>query len=186
MTDVKVVTPMNMGNTLMFKDKVYNVNIGDTLTVGDNYGDYSMATKILTPADLSDDFIVAPDNKVYCVKSTSTSTSTSIKFYTGVSNSTINIFSSSSNDDWKRRLTLSNNLGIIHLEFTRSEFPTGTSTVVSEVLTFPSDAPTPINTLEVQTREGGSVYIEAGTRTVLCKGLTSKRRYVVDLIGFFQ
>lgn len=36
MTDVKVVAPMNMGNTLVFKDKVYNVNVGDTLTVGED------------------------------------------------------------------------------------------------------------------------------------------------------
>lgn len=36
MTDVKVVAPMNMGNTLVFKDKVYNVNVGDTLTVGEH------------------------------------------------------------------------------------------------------------------------------------------------------
>ena len=27
MTDVKVVAPMNMGNTLVFKDKVYSVNV---------------------------------------------------------------------------------------------------------------------------------------------------------------
>lgn len=30
------VHPDNMGNTLVFKDKVYNVNVGDTLTVGEN------------------------------------------------------------------------------------------------------------------------------------------------------
>ena len=36
MTDVKVVAPANMGNTLIFKDKVYNVNVGDTLMVGEN------------------------------------------------------------------------------------------------------------------------------------------------------
>ena len=34
--DIPVVAPMNMGNTLMFKDKVYNVNIGDTLIVGED------------------------------------------------------------------------------------------------------------------------------------------------------
>ena len=33
---VTVVHPDNMGNTLVFKDKVYNVNVGDTLTVGEN------------------------------------------------------------------------------------------------------------------------------------------------------
>lgn len=36
MTDVKVVAPMNMGNALVFKDKVYNVNVDDTLMVGGN------------------------------------------------------------------------------------------------------------------------------------------------------
>ena len=34
--DIPVVAPMNMGNTLVFKDKVYNVNVGDTLTVGED------------------------------------------------------------------------------------------------------------------------------------------------------
>ena len=33
---VTVVHPDNMGNTLVFKDKVYNVNVGDTLTVGED------------------------------------------------------------------------------------------------------------------------------------------------------
>lgn len=33
---VTVVHPDNMGNTLVFKDKVYNLNVGDTLTVGEN------------------------------------------------------------------------------------------------------------------------------------------------------
>lgn len=33
---VTVVHPDNMGNTLVFKDQVYNVNVGDTLTVGEN------------------------------------------------------------------------------------------------------------------------------------------------------
>lgn len=33
---VTVVHTGNMGNTLVFNDKVYNVNVGDTLTVGEN------------------------------------------------------------------------------------------------------------------------------------------------------
>ena len=129
-----------------------------------------MATKILTPADLSDDFIVAPDNKVHRVKS--------IKFYTGVYGS--NTLSGSNDDEWRRRLTLSDNLGIIHLDFKRTNTANGT------VLTLPSAAPTPISTLEVQTRDGGQVYINAGARTVQCSGLAANRRYIVDLIGFFQ
>ena len=134
-----------------------------------------MTTKILTPADLSDDFIIAPDNKVHRAKST--------KFYTGVMDSKT-IIGTSKSDEWKRRLTLSDNLGIIHLDFQRSVETTGGA--VGTVLTFPSDAPTPINTMETRTWDGGYVYIEAGTRTVKCKSLGANRRYVIDLIGFFE
>ena len=134
-----------------------------------------MTTKILTPTDLSDDFIIAPDNKVHRAKST--------KFYTGLMDSNT-IISSSKSDEWKRRLTLSDNLGIIHLDFQRSVENTGGT--VGAVLAFPSDAPTPINTMETRTWDGGYVYIEAGTRTVKCKSLSANRRYVIDLIGFFK
>ena len=129
-----------------------------------------MTTKFLTPTDLSDDFIVAPDKKVHRVKST--------KFYTGVYGS--NTFSGSNDDGWRRRLTLSDNLGIIHLYFKRTNTANGT------VLTLPSAAPTPIATLEVQTWDGGNVYIDAGARTVQCNGLSANRRYISDLVGFFQ
>ena len=133
-----------------------------------------MTTKILTPTDLSDDFIIAPDNKVHRAKST--------KFYTGLISANT-IISTSSSDTWKRRLTLSDNLGIIHIDFQRSVDNIST---VGTILAFPSDAPTPINTLEVQTWDGGSVYIEAGSRSVRCRGISANRRYVVDLIGFFK
>ena len=54
------------------------------------------------------------------------------------------------------------------------------------LLTLPSAAPTPIATLEVQTWDGGNVYIDAGARTVQCNGSSANRRYISDLVGFFQ
>ena len=140
-----------------------------------------MTTKILTPADLSDDFIIAPDNKVHLAESAKSTKS--LKFYVGVMDSKT-IISSSKSDEWKRRLTLSDNLGIIYLDFQRSVDTN--SGAVGTVLTFPSDAPTPINTMETRTWDGGYVYIEAGTRTVKCKSIGANRRYVIDLIGFFE
>ena len=101
-----------------------------------------MTTKFLTPADLSEDFIVASDKKVHRVKS--------------------------------------DNLGIIHLDFKRTTTANGT------ILTLPSAAPTPINTLKVQTWDGGNVFIDAGARAVQCSGLSANRRYIIDLVGFFQ
>ena len=133
-----------------------------------------MATKILTPADLSDDFIIAPDNKVHLAKST--------KSYTCLIGSNT-IISSSKSDEWKRRLTLSDNLGIIHLDFQRSVDNLST---VATAFVLPYNAPDPVNTLEVQTWDGGYVYIEAGTKSVRCKGISANRRYVIDLIGFFK
>ena len=131
-----------------------------------------MTTKFLTPTDLSDDFIVAPDKKVHRVKST--------KFYTGVYGS--NTLSGGNDDGWGRKLTISDNLGIIHLDFkwTNAYITSGT------ILTLPDAAPTPINKLEVQTSDGTLVYIDAGTRTVRCSGPSANRRHIVDLIGFFQ
>ena len=102
----------------------------------------------------------------------------STKFYTGVYGS--NTISGSNDDGWRRRLTLSNNLGIIHLDFKRTNTANGT------ILTLPSAAPTPISTLEVQTWDGGNVYIDAGARTVQCSGLSANRRYIIGLIWVFQ
>ena len=129
-----------------------------------------MTTKFLTPADLSEDFIVAPDKKVHRVKST--------RFYIGTFGS--NTTTGSVDEGWRKSLALSDNLGIIHLDFKRTTTANGT------ILTLPSAAPTPINTLEVQTRDGGNVFIAAGTREVRCSGLAANRRYITDLVGFFQ
>ena len=120
-----------------------------------------MTTKFLTPTDLSEDFIVAPDKKVHRVKST--------RFYTGTFGN--NTTTGSVDEGWRKRLTLSDNLGIIHLDFKRTTTANGT------ILTLPSVAPTPINTLEVQTWDGGNVFIDAGTRVVQCSGLSANRIY---------
>ena len=129
-----------------------------------------MTTKFLTPADLSEDFIVAPDKKVHRVKS--------IRFYTGTFGN--NTTTGSVDEEWRKRLTLSDNLGVIHLDFKRTTKANGT------ILTLPSAAPTPINNLEVQTWDGGNVFIDAGARVVQCNGLSANRRYIIDLVGFFQ
>ena len=129
-----------------------------------------MATKFLTPADLSEDFIVAPDKKVHRVKST--------RFYIGTFGS--NTTTGSVDEGWRRRLTLSGNLGIIHLDFKRTTTNTGI------VATLPPAAPTPIDALAVQTWDGGEVIIHGNSRDVRCSGLSANRRYVIDLVGFFQ
>ena len=99
-----------------------------------------------------------------------------IRIYTGVyGGNTIG----SSNDETGRRLILSDNLGIIHLDFQRAS----TSGIV---ITLPPEAPTPISKLEVQTSDGAIVYIDAGTRTVRCSNVSANRRCIADLIGFFQ
>ena len=135
-----------------------------------------MTTKFLTPADLSEDFIVAPDKKVHCANSNG---GKSTRVYACAFRGSTTT-GSGVDEGWRRRLTLSGNLGIIHLDFKRTTTNTGI------VATLPPAAPTPIDALAVQTWDGGEVIIYGNSRDVRCSGLSANRRYVIDLVGFFQ
>lgn len=135
-----------------------------------------MTTKFLTPTDLSEDFIVASDKKVHCAKS---NCEKSNRVYTFGLNANTAI-GSADEGFWRKSLTLSDNLGIIQLNFKR------TTTTNGIVATLPPAAPTPIDALAVQTWDGGEVYMNGNSRDVRCKGLSANRRYSINLVGFFQ
>ncbi|MGX2956425.1 hypothetical protein ACWIYZ_04955 [Ursidibacter arcticus] len=89
---------------------------------------------------------------------------------------------SGANDSRERRLLQVNNsnLGILHLDFI---VPRRT---VMNMVELPNGAPTPTRLIEVQTRDGGFVWIEANSRIVKTKECQTNTRYVIDLIGFFN
>lgn len=128
-----------------------------------------MAVKIIQPTDLHpDDFNVDGGVvRVVVVRQQFTLT-----WASGVS--------SPDNNPERRKVTIQSGLGIIHLDFTR------TSLLGGVIATLPSACPTPQSLLEVQLHDGGQLWIEAGGRTINSSGLTRDRRYIVDMVGFFN
>lgn len=72
-------------------------------------------------------------------------------------------------------------LGVLHLDFIAL-----TVNKIITLMTLPGDAPTPTSLIEVQTHDGSSIWINAGTRYVQGRFKTENERYIVDLIGYFN
>lgn len=85
------------------------------------------------------------------------------------------------NDD-RHKLSVKNELGIIHLDFT----PTFNTLIKKKLFTLPDNAPMPVTTLEHQLKNGGSVWLEANQREVWGHWLDKNERVIFDLIGFFE
>lgn len=78
----------------------------------------------------------------------------------------------------RRKLQLLGKFGKMHLDFTAQ----------AEKCFFdlPADAPVPLALIEVQTHDGGTVWLGPGQRKVRSGNLTVGQRYIVDLTGFFN
>lgn len=89
-----------------------------------------------------------------------------------------------SNSGNRRRLSVKNEIGIIHLDFQISRLSGNT-----KVCEFPAETPIPNTLIEVQISRGnsvGSIWIDGGSRVVWCSNIPLNQRIIVDLIGFFQ
>lgn len=81
----------------------------------------------------------------------------------------------------RRRLTMQGNFGILHLDFTCRNTALG-----ANAWSLPTNSPTPVNLIEFQVRNGGTIWIEQGSRQLRWSGLEANQRYVADLIGFWE
>lgn len=129
-----------------------------------------MATKVLTPDNLSADSFDVQNNKVVIKRIRDVYPLTLNSGYDPVE---------SSNPTSRRLLTVQDNLGIIHLDFIK------TRSTDSAIATLPSSAPTPYSLTEIKIGNG-TVWIEAGSRNVYERGLTQGQRYIITLINFFD
>lgn len=80
----------------------------------------------------------------------------------------------------RRTAIIQSGFGTIHLDFKRVS---GTSGVIAVL---PNTCPTPQSLIEVQLYDGGTVWVEGGSRQVNSYGLTVGRRYITDLVGYFN
>lgn len=91
-----------------------------------------------------------------------------------------NASSGSSDGDGRRLLQVLDGWGVLHLDFRLSE--PGTQVVAD----LPASAPTARSIIEVQTHDGGSVWINPGSRQARGRFPEPGQRYIVDLAGFWQ
>lgn len=131
-----------------------------------------MVVKVITPNDLHTDDFAVQNGKVVAVVTRQN--------FTGTWASGVSPWVNDALEAQRRAITIQDGLGIVHIDFKRT---TGTGGLI---LTLPPSCPTPSKFIEAQTFDGGSVWLAANGREVQSKGLTANRRYVVDLLGFFN
>lgn len=131
-----------------------------------------MVVKVITPNDLHTDDFAVQNGKVVVVVTRQN--------FTGAWARGVAPWNNDPLEAQRRAVTIQDGLGIVHIDFKRTS---GTSGLV---LTLPDSCPTPSKLIEVQTWDGGSVWLDANSRQVYCNGLTANRRYIVDLLGFFN
>lgn len=131
-----------------------------------------MVVKVITPNDLHTDDFAVRNGKVVAVVTRQN--------FTGTWASGVSPWNNGPLEAQRRAITIQDGLGIVHIDFKR------TSGTGGLILTLPANCPTPSKLIEAQTWDGGSVWLDANSREVQSSGLTANRRYVVDLLGFFN
>ena len=131
-----------------------------------------MVVKVITPNDLHTDDFAVQNGKVVAVVTR--------RNFTGTWARNVQPWSNGPLEAQRRSITIQDGLGVVHIDFKRTS---GTS---GAIMTLPSNCPTPTQLIEVQTWDGGSVWLDANNREVQSSGLTANRRYIVDLLGFFN
>lgn len=129
--------------------------------------------RIVTPPDLGRGFTLNPTTNKYDVALPITSHVATL--LDGAKPSV----SGHTNQTFRRTLYLQGSFGYIHLDFVAQG-------AQGDVAALPATAPTPIGLLEVQTYDGGYVYVDPNSRIIKGGNLTRGTRYIVDIIGFFN
>lgn len=129
--------------------------------------------RVVTPTDLGHGFTFNPSTNKYDVACPITSHVATLL------NGARPLTSGHADQTFRRTLYLQGRFGYIHLDFV-AQVTNG------NVAVLPAGAPTPIGVLEVQTHDGGNVYINANDRTIQGGSLTRGTRYIVDIVGFFS
>lgn len=129
-----------------------------------------MATNILTPDNLSPNDFGVQNNKVIVKQVRDVYPLTFNSGYDPIEGS---------NPQYRRLLTVQNNLGRIHLDFIKSRSSD------SVIATLPSSAPTPYSLTEIKIGNA-TVWIDVGSRSVYERGLTQGQRYIITLMNFFD
>lgn len=105
-----------------------------------------------------------------------------VEYYTLSINSTNAEHRGTTGNEARRRFFAQGKFGYVHLDFTYK----GTNNAERNLFTLPSGCPRPNGLIEVQTFDGGSIWITDNGNIVKGSGLTTGQRYIVDIIGFWR
>lgn len=87
------------------------------------------------------------------------------------------------NPESRRKLFVQGTFGKLHLDF----IYTGADKANGQLLfSFPNRTPLPRGLIEVQTFDGGTIWVGDNRDTVRGGKLTTGTRYIIDLIGFWR
>lgn len=135
-------------------------------------------TKVIRPVDLHEDDFDIVDNKVR-VRPT-------IKIYDLKYAAPDTVITTQMAVDYakigRHYLSVAGIHGKIHLDF-KMVIDSGPRRAL---YTLPPEAPTPVQLIEEQTFDGSSVWVDAGSRTVMGNGLKAGTRYILNLGGYFE
>lgn len=134
--------------------------------------------KVIRPEDLHDDDFDIVDNKVR-VRPT-------IKMYNLKYAAPDTVITTQMPVDYdkigRHYLSVAGIQGNIHVDF-KMVIDSGPRRAL---YTLPPEAPTPVQLIEEQTFDGSSIWVDAGSRTVMGNGLKAGTRYILNLGGYFE
>lgn len=134
--------------------------------------------KVIRPEDLHDDDFDIVDNKVR-VRPT-------IKMYNLKYAAPDTVITTHTPVDYdkigRHYLSVAGIQGNIHVDF-KMVIDSGARRAL---YVLPPEAPTPVQLIEEQTFDGSSIWVDAGSRTVMGNGLKAGTRYILNLGGYFE
>lgn len=132
--------------------------------------------KLIAETDLHTDDFIINNNKVRTRKLSNTYP---MLYATGKDRITT-MYEQEYNSDKRHYLRVMNGFGKIHLDFK------AVTDVDGAIFRLPDNAPNNLDLIEIQTHDGGYIWLEANNKVINASGLKANTRYVVDIIGFFE
>ena len=136
-----------------------------------------MAITFLQPSDLNEDHFEIKQGKV-CAKRKSSK----FTLNWAISKDIVANHHPRDYDNPSRRyLQVVDGIGKFHLDFMPKKDISG----ITNIFALPAGCPRPNDLVEVQTHDGGSVFMTAGATVIQGLNLKANTRYIVDLLAFF-
>lgn len=133
--------------------------------------------KVVQNLDFHDDDFIIQNGKVRSVKRLKTYNLTFAAPKTTVTTNNPVDYDSQG----RHQLSVMDGMGKIHLDFKMLKDSGGALALFQ----LPSNAPPPVELIESQVHDGGTLWVGPGSRTVYGNSLKANTRYIIDLVGFF-